>query len=122
VKRGRKFSTENALSVNGKIFAVLTKGKFVVKLPEERADELVKKGVAANWGPGTRRVMKEWVTVESKASWVDIAKEAYRFVKQGLSWFIFSLAIVTTTPAPTLQFFLDQWFGLGMNDLSCYYL
>lgn len=83
VKRGRMFSSENVLSVNGKIFAMLTKGKFVVKLPAERADELVKKGAAVNWGPGTRRVMKEWVTVESKESWVDIAKEAYRFVKHG---------------------------------------
>jgi TfoX/Sxy family transcriptional regulator of competence genes len=83
VKRGRMFSSENVLSVNGKIFAMLTKGKFVVKLPKERADELVSRKVAVNWGPGTRRVMKEWVTVESKTFWVKIAEEAYQFVRQG---------------------------------------
>lgn len=86
VKRGRMFSSENVLSVNGKIFAMLTKNKFVVKLPKERADELVKKGVAMNWGPGTRRVMKEWVSIEGgKISWIDVAGEAYQFVKRRAS-------------------------------------
>ncbi len=83
VKRGRMFSSESVLSVNGKIFAMLTKGKFVVKLPKERVDQLVSDGVGANWGPGTGRVMKEWIAIKSgKVSWVKLAKEAYEFVKR----------------------------------------
>ena len=86
VKRGRMFSSESVLSVNGKIFAMLTKGKFVVKLPKERVDQLVSQKDGVNWGPGTGRVMKEWIAIKSgKASWIKLAKEAYEFVKRGKS-------------------------------------
>jgi len=86
VKRGRMFSSESVLSVNGKIFAMLTKGKFVVKLPRERVDQLVSQKDGVNWGPGTGRVMKEWIAIKSgKGSWVKLAKEAYEFVKRGKS-------------------------------------
>ena len=81
VKRGRVFSSENVLSVNGKIFAMLNKDKFVVKLPGDRADELVKNGQAMNWAPGTRKPMREWVSIRpGKDSWVKAAREAYVFV------------------------------------------
>ena len=82
VKRGRMFSSENVLSVNGKIFAMLNKGRFVLKLPKERVDQLVTQRVGVNWGPGPGRLMKEWVAIESpKPSWVELAREAYEFVK-----------------------------------------
>ena len=68
VKRGRMFSSENVLSVNGKIFAMLTRGRFVVKLPKERVDQLVDQRIGLNWGPGPGRVMREWVAVESGKS------------------------------------------------------
>lgn len=35
------FSSSSVLNVNGKIFAMLVKGKFVAKLPKARVDELV---------------------------------------------------------------------------------
>ena len=83
VKRGRMFSSENVLSVNGKIFAMLNKGRFVLKLPKERVDQLVRQRVGVNWGPGPGRLMKEWVAIEStKPSWVELAREAYEFVKE----------------------------------------
>src|SRR5215467_11766235 len=66
VKRGRLFASENVLSVNGKIFAMITKGKFVLKLPAERAQELVTERVGVNWGPSPSRVMKEWIAIESE--------------------------------------------------------
>jgi TfoX/Sxy family transcriptional regulator of competence genes len=82
VKRGRMFSSENVLSVNGKIFAMLNKGKFVLKLPEQRVDQLVGQRLGVNWGPGPSRLMKEWIAIESpKPSWVELAREAYEFVK-----------------------------------------
>jgi hypothetical protein len=74
-----------ALKVKGKIFAMLTpKSDFVVKLPKARVDELVRARVGRRFEPGPGRVMKEWLVVDAgaeRASWIDLAKEAYRFVR-----------------------------------------
>jgi hypothetical protein len=86
VSRKRMFSTSNALNVNGKIFAMLVKGKFVAKLPKDRVDALVRDGHGEYFDPGHGRLMKEWVAVGAgKASWVALAREAYGFVKRGKS-------------------------------------
>ena len=59
-----------------------SKGKFVVKLPKERVDELVASGQGEYYDPGHGRLMKEWVVVTSgKKAWVELAKEAHRFVR-----------------------------------------
>jgi hypothetical protein len=82
VGRRRMFSSDNVLSVNGKIFAMLVKGNFVAKLPKERVDHLVSSGSGTHFDPGQGRLMKEWVVVRpGKVNWVELAKEAYRFVK-----------------------------------------
>jgi hypothetical protein len=82
VGRGRMFSSNSVLNVNGKIFAMLVKGKLVVKLSAPRIDELIKGGHSERFDPGHGRVMKEWVAVEEEAgSWIELAKEAYHFVK-----------------------------------------
>jgi hypothetical protein len=84
VSRKRMFSSDNVLNVNGKIFAMLVKGKLVAKLPKERVDELVSGGKGVYFDPGHGRLMKEWVAVGTgRAPWVELAKEAYRFVKRG---------------------------------------
>jgi hypothetical protein len=59
VSREKRFSSSNVLSVNGKIFAMLVKGKLVVKLPKQRV----------SIAPG-------------RAPWVELAKDAYVFVKR----------------------------------------
>src|SRR5207245_620654 len=84
VSRKRMFSSENVLTVNGKIFAMLVKGKFVAKLPKARVDELVSGGIGEHFDPGHGRLMKEWVAVGAgSAPWVELAKEAHHFVKRG---------------------------------------
>jgi hypothetical protein len=84
VSRRKMFSSENVLSVNGKIFAMLGRGSLVVKLPRARVDELVKAGQGKLFDPGHGRLMKEWVSVElGAAPWVALAEEAHRFVGQG---------------------------------------
>jgi len=84
VTRKRMFSSDNVLNVNGKIFAMLVKGKFVAKLPKERVDELVSDGTGEYFDPGHGRLMKEWVAVGAgRAQWVELAREAHRFVKGG---------------------------------------
>jgi TfoX/Sxy family transcriptional regulator of competence genes len=76
----RKFGS-NGLKVNGRLFALFTQGTLVVKLPKERVAELVKRGTGKPFDPGHGRPMKGWLTVTSpKASWVELAKEAYGFV------------------------------------------
>ena len=71
------------LKVNGKLFALMSsQGKLVAKLPRRRVDALVSSGRAEHFDPGHGRLMKEWVAVDrGGASWVDLAREAYRFVK-----------------------------------------
>lgn len=71
-----------ALKVKGKIFAMMSsKGKFVVKLPKERVDELVDGGKGERFDPGGGRLMKEWFVVESpKVDWIALAREAREFV------------------------------------------
>ena len=80
---GKGFGS-GALKVNGKIFAMKSsKGKFVVKLPKERVDELVASGQGERFDPSHGRLMKEWIAVgDRKADWVELAREAYEFVKR----------------------------------------
>jgi TfoX/Sxy family transcriptional regulator of competence genes len=83
VKAGKLFSSFG-LKVNGKIFAMFGRGRLVVKLPKERVDALVSTGKAERFDPGHGRLMKEWATFESgDAEWVELAREAWDFVRQG---------------------------------------
>lgn len=80
VTYGRMFASMG-LKVSGKIFAMFVKGRFVAKLPKERVDELVRSETAAYFDPGHGRLMKEWVALEGgQESWLDLAREAKRFV------------------------------------------
>jgi len=78
------FSSSNVLSVNGKIFAMLVRGNLVVKLPKQRVDELVAARAGAYFDPGHGRLMKQWIAIPAgKGDWVELAREAHRFVKEG---------------------------------------
>jgi hypothetical protein len=82
VQVGKMFSSNSVLNVNGKIFAMLVRGKLVVKLPKQRVDELIDIGLGERFNPGHGRLMKEWVAIRpERGKWADLAKEAYRFVK-----------------------------------------
>jgi len=82
VGRKKMFSSNAVLTVNGRIFAMVVKGKLVVKLPKERADQLVRDGDGKYFDPGHGRLMKEWVAVPSgRSHWVQLSREAYHFVK-----------------------------------------
>lgn len=70
------------LKVNGKVFAMYVKGKFVAKLPKGRVESLVSSGSGEYFDPGHGRPMKEWVALGGERSrWVDLAREARAFVK-----------------------------------------
>lgn len=70
------------LKVNGRIFAMNPRGRLVAKLPKARVDALVEAGVGERFDPGHGRIMKEWIAVgPGRADWVELAREAYDFVK-----------------------------------------
>jgi TfoX/Sxy family transcriptional regulator of competence genes len=80
VTYGKMFASMG-LKVNGRIFAMFVKGRFVTKLPRERVDDLVRRGAGAYFDPGHGRLMKEWVAMEdAEALWLDLARDARRFV------------------------------------------
>lgn len=82
VGRRTMFSSKSVLSVNGKIFAMLVRGRFVAKLPKDRVDALVRAGAGTCFDPGHGRLMKEWVAVApGRADWTALARDAYRFVR-----------------------------------------
>ena len=80
-KDGRSFGS-NGLKVEGRIFAMGVRGNLVVKLPKARVAALVEAGHGEAFDPGHGRKMKEWVVIEGdQPSWLELAREAYAFVK-----------------------------------------
>jgi TfoX/Sxy family transcriptional regulator of competence genes len=81
VGKGGKFG-DSALKVDGRIFAMLSRGELVLKLPRERVDELVAAGAGTPFDAGRGRAMKEWVAVGADHSrrWAKLAEEAREFV------------------------------------------
>jgi TfoX/Sxy family transcriptional regulator of competence genes len=77
----RRFGSA-ALTVDGSIFAMLTRGELVVKLPAARVAELVATGDGMPFTAGKGRAMREWVVVagDDPQQWHELAREALRFV------------------------------------------
>ena len=73
------------LKVGGKVFAMLYKGKLVIKLPQGRVRALIATGDGELFDPGHGRLMKEWVAVGqgAKAEWLPLVREARDFVVSG---------------------------------------
>jgi hypothetical protein len=78
---GRVLSA-NGLKVGGKLFAGISKGRLLIKLPAEEVASLVASKLGASFATGGDRVMKEWVTigVERRDAWIELARRAKRFV------------------------------------------
>lgn len=85
ISLGKMFGSVG-LKTNGKVFAMLVKGTFVAKLPKERVADLVASTGAEYFDPGHGKLMKEWVALTgSEDLWINLAKEARRFVEGGKS-------------------------------------
>jgi hypothetical protein len=73
----------NGLKIRGKIFAMLVRGRLVVKLPRARVDALVADGDGARFDPrNDGRLMKEWIVLapHTEDRWLPLAQEALAFV------------------------------------------
>ncbi|MGH8931355.1 MAG: TfoX/Sxy family protein [Egibacteraceae bacterium] len=83
---GRGFGSA-ALKVNGSIFAMLSRGQLVVKLPQHRVQALINDGAGAPFTAGKTIPMRQWVKVPNDTqdildedSWLALAREALDFV------------------------------------------
>src|SRR5437763_16263572 len=78
VTSGGKGFGSSGLKVDGKLFAMVSsRGLFVVKLPRERVEELVRLATGRPFDPGHGRLMKEWIELDGgEASWIGLAREA----------------------------------------------
>ena len=72
-----------SLKTKKKMFAMLNKGNFVIKLSKERVEELLSTGQGQPYDPGNERIMKEWVIIPEEYSekWIEYASEAKQFAK-----------------------------------------
>jgi TfoX/Sxy family transcriptional regulator of competence genes len=73
----------DGLKVHGKIFAMLSGGRLVVKVPKARVDALVAAGAGERFDPRRDgRLMKEWLVVAPAATerWLPLAREALAYV------------------------------------------
>ena len=79
---GSRFGS-SGLKTGGRLFAMLVRGRLVVKLPRRRVDALVASGDGVRFDPrGDGRLMKEWLSLgpASEAEWLELAREAREFV------------------------------------------
>src|SRR5215813_581436 len=71
----------SALRFHGRIFAMLVRGRLVVKLPAERVDELIEAGDGVRFDANKGTPMREWLSLDpdSGEDWLELAREALDF-------------------------------------------
>ena len=72
-----------ALRFRGGIFAMLVRGRLVLKLPRQRVDALVEAGDGVRFDANKGTPMKEWLSLdpESGHAWLPLAREALDFAR-----------------------------------------
>jgi hypothetical protein len=71
----------SALRFHNKIFAMLVRGRLVVKLPKARVDALVTAGQGERFDANKGTPMKEWFSLDPASGlvWLALAREALDF-------------------------------------------
>ena len=72
-----------SLRYHGKLFAMLVRGRLVVKLPAERVEALVSAGHGVPFDANKGVPMREWFSLnpESGQAWLPLAREAVAFAE-----------------------------------------
>lgn len=73
------------LMVGGKLFAFLSNGRLVLKLPAGQIDGLIESHDAVRFDRGQGKPLKEWVVLPESAAadWAMLARDACAFVGKG---------------------------------------
>jgi hypothetical protein len=79
---GRGFG-RTALRYETKIFAMLVRGRLVLKLPADRVDQLVGGGDGVHFDANKGTPMREWLSLDpqSEHDWLPLAHEALTFAR-----------------------------------------
>ena len=79
---GRGFG-RGAVRVENRIFAMLVRGRLVLKLPQSRVEDLIAAGQGIRFDASKGTPMKEWLSLDPEASlpWPPLAREALEFVR-----------------------------------------
>ncbi len=75
----------SALRFQNKIFAMLVRGRLVLKLPAARVDALVASGDGIRFDANKGTPMKEWLSLEPESGlpWLPLAREALEHARAG---------------------------------------
>jgi hypothetical protein len=81
--RGGSGFGRSGLRWENKIFAMLVRGRLVVKLPTARVEALVGEGAGVHFDANKGTPMKEWFSLDPDSSlpWLPLAQEALDFAK-----------------------------------------
>jgi hypothetical protein len=73
----------SALRYEGKIFAMLVRGRLVLKLPAGRVTALIRSGNGAAFDANKGTPMREWLSLDpgSCLDWLPLASEALDFAR-----------------------------------------
>jgi hypothetical protein len=71
----------NSLKYKTKMFAMLNKERFVIKLPADRVSSLINSDEGLPFEVGTGKPQKEWVHIPLKTleQWITLAQEANEY-------------------------------------------
>jgi hypothetical protein len=79
----KKAFARDALTINGKIFAIFRLGELVVKLPVEDGLKIIDGGEAEQFEPAPGRYMKEWFVIGPEVDeprWIELADQSFEYV------------------------------------------
>ena len=81
--RGGAGFGRGALRYEGKIFAMLVRGRLVLKLPESRVAALIRSGNGIAFDANKGTPMREWLSLDpdSGMNWLSLATEALDFAR-----------------------------------------
>ena len=81
VGHGRRGFGSGTLMVDGRIFALVSDERLVLKLPAPRVAALISDGQGLPYTAGKTTPLREWVEVSGAAdAWPDLGREALLFV------------------------------------------